>query len=102
MITAFDTVPALRHELRAATHQADGTIRPQILTEQANPSYHAIIRRFEEKTGIGAVLNTSLNLHGDPMVNLPEEAFHVLTHSHLRHLALGPYLIRKQNPEPMY
>ena len=96
MILSFDTNPKNRQEIKAATHQSDGTIRPQILTQEMNPGYYQLIKRFEELTGIGGVLNTSLNLHGDPMVNLPEEAIHVLTHSALKYLALGPYLISKQ------
>ncbi|MBN1297197.1 hypothetical protein JXA80_10485 [bacterium] len=95
MILSFDTVPAQWREIQAATHQADHTIRPQILTRAFNPDYYDIIQRFESLTGKGAILNTSLNLHGEPMVNLPEEAMHVLTRSDLKHLALGNYLISK-------
>ncbi|MBN2057035.1 hypothetical protein JW905_19060 [bacterium] len=96
MIMSFDTKPEAREEITCACHQADHTIRPQILVREYNPDYYDIIERFEAKSGIGAVLNTSLNLHGDPMVNLPEEAFHVLRNSALNHLALGPYLISKE------
>jgi carbamoyltransferase len=99
MILSFDTHPETRHEIKAATHQADGTIRPQILTQNMNPSYYKLIQVFEQKTGIGGLLNTSLNLHGDPMVNLPEEAFYVLQNSALTYLALGKYLIKKDIPE---
>lgn len=96
MILSFDTVPENWTDIRAATHQADHTIRPQILTRTFNPDYYEILDHFEQITGVGAILNTSLNLHGDPMVNLPEEAIHVMTHSALKHLVLGPYLISKQ------
>ena len=54
---------------------------------------------FEDKTGIGAVLNTSLNLHGEPIVNLPGEAFHVLEQSALRYLVLGKYIIVKNKQD---
>jgi len=99
MILSFDTLPETRRSITAATHQADGTIRPQILTESMNPGYYRVIRRFEELTGIGAVLNTSLNLHGDPVVNLPGEAMHVMRKSALNFLALGPCMIAKDNEE---
>ena len=97
MILSFDTVPGSRKEIRAATHQADHTIRPQILTQDFNPDYYEILSRFEELTGVGGILNTSLNLHGDPMVNLPEEAMYVMTRSALKYLVMGDYLISKQN-----
>ena len=96
MILSFDTKPELRAQIKAATHQSDGTIRPQILTQEVNPSYYNVIKQFEAQTGIGALLNTSLNLHGDPVVNLPSEALHVLTHSALKYLALGHYLLTKE------
>ncbi|HPQ41808.1 MAG TPA: carbamoyltransferase C-terminal domain-containing protein, partial [bacterium] len=96
MILSFDTVDAHWSDIRAATHQADHTIRPQILTRDFNPDYYEILERFETLTGIGGLLNTSLNLHGDPMVNLPGEAMHVMTHSALNHLVLGNYLISKE------
>lgn len=99
MILSFDTIPETRSQITAATHQADGTIRPQILHAEMNPGYYKVIARFEELTGIGAILNTSLNLHGDPVVNLPEEAMHVMRKSALNFLALGPYLISKDNDE---
>lgn len=95
MILSFDTVPENWPDIQAATHQADHTIRPQILTRDFNPDYYEIISRFETMTGIGALLNTSLNLHGEPMVNLPEQAMHVMTRSALKYLALGDYLIQK-------
>ncbi len=99
MVIAFPTVPDNREQIQAAIHQSDFSMRPQILEREYNPDYYDIIEKFEEKTGIGAVLNTSLNLHGDAMVNLPEEAFHVLTHSGLTYLALNDYLIAKRNPD---
>lgn len=96
MILSFDTVPQRWGAIRAATHQADHTIRPQILTRDFNPGYYELIERFQSLTGVGAILNTSLNLHGDPMVNLPNEAMYVMEKSALKHLALGDYLISKQ------
>ena len=47
-------------------HPHDATARPQILEAAWNPEYHALIRAFERRTGVGAVLNTSFNLHGEP------------------------------------
>lgn len=96
MILSFDTVAENWRSIQAATHQADHTIRPQILVRDFNPDYYEILQRFEALTGIGGLLNTSLNLHGDPMVNLPGEAMYVMTHSALKHLVLGPYLIHKE------
>jgi carbamoyltransferase len=95
MITAFKATPLGIEHLRAAMHQGDHTIRPQVLTESANPSYYRLIQAFECRTGIGAVLNTSLNLHGYPLVATPEQALTTFEKSGLKHLLLGPFLISK-------
>lgn len=95
MITAFDVRPDAVPLLRAALHQGDMTARPQVLGRKANPGYYALIERFSEITGVGAVLNTSLNLHGQPLVATPRQALYTFENSGLRNLALGPYLVRK-------
>lgn len=65
------------------------------MTREANPDYHAVLGHFEQKTGRGAFLNTSFNLHGEPIVYSPADAVAVLTRSGLEHLALGHHLISK-------
>lgn len=93
MILAFDS----RHtdEVVAACHPEDKTIRPQIVEHAWNPGYHRLIERFSEKTGRGILLNTSFNLHGEPIVSRPIEGVDILERSGLGVLALGPFLIRR-------
>ncbi len=95
MMLAFATVPERWHEIAAGTHPYDRTCRAQILERQVNPDYYRVIERFRDRTGIGAVLNTSLNLHGDPMVNSPDDALRTLLDSDLAFLTLEDYLISK-------
>ncbi len=97
MTLAFDTTPLGHEHLRAAIHPYDYTCRPQVLEQQQNPSYYRIIKEFEARTGIGAVLNTSFNLHGEPIVCTPEDALSTLLRSGLQYLAMGPYLVAKQS-----
>jgi len=97
MITAFKATSLGVEHLRAAMHQGDHTIRPQVLTESANPAYYKLLKRFNAKTGVGAVLNTSLNLHGNPLVATPEQALMTFEKSGLRHMAIGSFLISKVN-----
>ena len=54
-----------------------------------------LIEEFQRLTGVGAVLNTSFNLHGFPIVSRPEDALDVLDRSGLRHLAIGNWLVSK-------
>ncbi len=95
MMIAFETTSAGREDLKAAIHPFDKTVRPQILREGDNPGYQRLIRMFHEQTGIGAVMNTSFNIHGEPVVCSPDDALETLLHSGLRHLAIDPYLFSK-------
>jgi carbamoyltransferase len=95
MTMAFDSTPLARKELIAAMHPGDLTIRPQILEERRNPQYYAIVKEFERLTGVGALLNTSLNLHGSPIALSPKDALHTFENSELDCLILGDYLIAR-------
>ncbi len=95
MMTAFETHPDAQADLAAAIHPFDKTMRPQILRQTDNPAYHALIRSFEDLTGIGAVLNTSFNLHGEPVVCSAADAVKTFIGSGLQNLSLGPYMISK-------
>lgn len=94
MILAFDTTEK-RSDLPAALHPYDFTARPQVVTKEMNPDYYRLIGEFQKRTGRGAILNTSFNLHGFPIVDSPEDAVDVLQRSGLRCLALGNYMVRK-------
>jgi carbamoyltransferase len=96
MMLAFPTNAKGRDEIVAAIHPQDCTARPHILDETWNPSYYRVIREFERRTGIGAVLNTSFNLHGEPLVCSAEDAVDTFERSGLPHLALGHWLISKK------
>lgn len=83
MTMAFDSTALARDELPAALHPADYTVRPQILDRASNPEYYDLIQSFQSRTGVGGLLNTSLNLHGEPMVCSPEDAVHTFLNSDL-------------------
>lgn len=95
MIMAFESTELSRKQLRAAMHPYDFTVRPQVLADEWNIPYNTILKTFESLTGIGGVLNTSFNLHGEPVVCSPNDALHVLKESGLEYLALGKFLITK-------
>ncbi|MFG1294694.1 MULTISPECIES: carbamoyltransferase C-terminal domain-containing protein [Xanthobacter] len=95
MILSFDTTEAGGEQLKAGTHPYDRTCRPQVVTQESNAEYWDLIHRFASRSGVGGLLNTSLNLHGLPLVHRPRDAVHVLLNSGLNWLAVGPYLITK-------
>ncbi|MEO0138956.1 MAG: carbamoyltransferase C-terminal domain-containing protein [candidate division WOR-3 bacterium] len=95
MILGYPSRPRAQKEIPAALHQGDLSGRPQVVFKNDNPEYYSLIKRFKEKTGVGAVLNTSFNLHGYPIVYTPEQAIFTLINSDLDALAIGEYLVRK-------
>jgi len=95
MTVSFDSTAKAREELRCGLHPYDATMRPQIVTADANPAYHRLLRRFKNRTGIGGLLNTSFNLHGEPIVESPKDALSTFDRSGLRHLFMGGWLLSK-------
>ena len=64
--------PEWRERIAGVIH-VDGTARPQILRDEENPLFAAILRKFRDATGIPVLINTSFNVHEEPIVNRPEE-----------------------------
>jgi carbamoyltransferase len=98
MILTFPTTGKVE-EIENGTHPYDRTVRPQIVERGWNADYHALIEAFAQATGIGALLNTSFNLHGHPIVDTPQEALDVMRKSGLKYLILGPYWVEKKAAE---
>jgi carbamoyltransferase len=96
MTFAAPVRPAAFDEIIAGSHPKDRTIRPQVVTAAANPDYHAMIGHFERLTGRGAILNTSFNLHGEPIVATSQDAIRVMSNSGIQHLALNRHLLSKR------
>jgi carbamoyltransferase len=80
-------------EISAVNHM--GTSRPQTLRREWNPRYYDIVDRFGRATGVPALLNTSFNLRGEPIVTTPENAYHTFDKSGIDVLVLERYTIRK-------
>jgi carbamoyltransferase len=96
MTFAAPARPETFDEIVAGAHPKDRTLRPQVVTAAANPDYHAVIGHFERLTGRGAVLNTSFNLHGAPIVATARDAIRVMAASDIQHLALNGHLLSKR------
>ena len=86
-----------RHRLGAVTH-IDGTARVQTVREEDNPFLHALLGAVGELTGVPVLLNTSLNLRGDPIVETPEDAMKLFVSRPIDVLVLGDRLVRKYSP----
>ncbi len=95
MTIGFNSTELAQQHLIAALHPYDFTLRPQIINEEENPSYYQIIASFQRKTGIGAILNTSFNLHGEPIVCSPADAIRTFRNSGLDTLVLENIIVKR-------
>ena len=93
MLLVLPIRPEKRHAIPAVTH-VDGTGRMQSVDGES-PLYRRLIERFEARTGIPVVLNTSFNLRGEPIVQRPEEALADFLESGMDALFLGDLLVEK-------
>lgn len=92
MTITYDIKKGMAEKIPAVVH-VDNTARPQIVRKETNPSYHKIISEFHKLTGIGVVLNTSFNMHEEPIVYTPEDAIRGYIDAQLDFLAIGNYLV---------
>ena len=72
MTIATEVRPEWRRAIEAVVH-VDGSARPQIIRRETNPLYHDIVVAFERRTGTPSLVNTSFNVHEEPIVNRPAE-----------------------------
>jgi len=77
----------------------DGTARPHLVRKDRNPGFHRIIEKFKELTGLPGVINTSFNMHEEPIVCIARDAVEAFLAAKIDYLAIGPHLI--QHPTPI-
>jgi len=93
MTTAFRVRPAFR-DLMEGVINIDGTCRPHLVGDE-NPPYRDLLRHIRRTLGRGVVLNTSFNIHGDPMVCSPQDALDMFERTQIRYLFLEDFLVDK-------
>jgi carbamoyltransferase len=96
MVMAFEVVPGRENDIAAALHAGDRTTRPQTVRRDVNPLFWALIDGFRRRTGIPAVLNTSFNVKGEPIVCSPTDAIRCFYGTGMDALAIGSFLLEKR------
>jgi len=94
MTVCFDCTDEMKANSAGVVH-CDGTARPQLLRREDNPDYYDIVAAFHRRTGIPSVINTSFNMHEEPIVRSPRDAVRAFVQSGLDLMILGPYLVRQ-------
>ena len=94
----IDKLSVQRSSVPAITH-VDYSARIQTVHADTNPKYHALISKFNEKTDCPMLVNTSFNVRGEPIVCTPEDAFRCFMGTDLDVLAVGNYLLHKEEQD---
>ncbi len=95
----IDKLNVSRSDLPAITH-VDYSARVQTVHEETNPLYYHLIRKFKEKTGCGAVINTSFNVRGEPPVCTPVDAFKCFMGTEMDSLVVGNCILHRDAQDP--
>ncbi len=93
MTITFHCTPWMREHMPGVVH-LDGTARPHLVRKDRNPGFHRVIQAFWERTGLPAVINTSFNMHEEPIACHAEDCVRAFLKGNLDYLAVGPFLIR--------
>jgi len=92
MTITFNCTSFMKEKCPAAVH-VDGTARPQLVKEETSPSYFRIIDEYRKITGIATIINTSFNMHEEPIVCTPADAIKAFKQGHLHYLAINNFLV---------
>jgi carbamoyltransferase len=95
MTMLYDTKKEWIHKLPAVIHPKDHTARIQIVTNLSNPKFYDLINNFNNLTNIPVLLNTSFNVHDEPIVCSPKEGFVHLENGIVDLLVVGDYIFYK-------
>jgi carbamoyltransferase len=93
MTITFDCTDFMKRTCSAAVH-VDGTARPQLVRQEVNPSFYRILQEYWRLSGIPSIINTSFNMHEEPIVNSPSDAIRAFLRGHLDYLAIGDCLVK--------
>lgn len=92
MTITFYCTPFMYKNCPAVVH-VDGTARPQLINIKHNPSYYRILNEYYKITKIPTLVNTSFNMHEEPIVCTPSDAIRSFLAGNLDYLAIGNYLV---------
>ena len=102
----LERLHALRSTLPAVTH-VDDSARVQSVSETTNPLFYRLLKTFEKQTGCPALINTSFNVRGEPIVCSPKDAYDCFMNTEMDILVIGSCVLKKeeqsqQAPKPSF
>ena len=94
MTVTFDCTDFMVESCPAAVH-VDRTARPQLIRREMNPGYYDILAEYKKLSGYPSLINTSFNMHEEPIVCTPSDAIRAFLLGNLEILAMGPFIVRR-------
>ncbi len=91
----LEKLKVCRSELPAITH-VDYSARVQTVDPQRHNRYYKLLKKFEEQTGCPALINTSFNVRGEPVVCTPEDAYRCFLATHMDVLVVEDFVLLKE------
>lgn len=91
MTITYDIAPDKAQRIPAVVH-VDGTARPQVVRKDVNPSLHRVLTLYYERTNIPVLINTSFNMHEEPIVCSPDDAARAFAQGAIDVLAAGNWI----------
>ncbi|MFM9951261.1 MAG: carbamoyltransferase [Saprospiraceae bacterium] len=98
MTITTDCTDEMKKNSPAAVH-VDGTARPQIVTPKSNPSMFKILEYYYRLTGVPNLVNTSFNMHEEPIICTPYDAVKTFNDGRLDYLSIGNYMLESPHIE---
>ena len=95
MTMLYDTRPEWSDKIPTVVHPKDKTARIKIVTPKSNPTFHKILDEYNKITGVPVLLNTSFNVHEEPIVCHPNEAFNHLENNVVDLLIINNFIYKK-------
>jgi carbamoyltransferase len=96
MTITFDCSEKMKKQSPAVVH-IDGTARPQLINKKTNPSYYKILEEYYKLSNIPTLVNTSFNMHEEPIVCSPEDAIRSFNQGNLDNLAIGNFIVENSS-----
>lgn len=92
MTITYDCTEEMKEKYKATVH-VDNTARPHLVNKQSNPRYHKILQEYKKLSGLSGFVNTSFNMHEDPIVMSPQDAIETFLPAGLDALIIEDFII---------
>lgn len=92
MAMTFACTSRMKQEAPAAVH-VDGTARPQVVSREDYPEFHRLLTAYHRLTGRASLVNTSFNMHEEPIVCTVADAVRAFQAGQLPYLAIEDFLV---------